>query len=67
MPIGDWKRAARLCSAPVHSEPEAEFNAPNHWADLWLFAMELGARSSELNPVRTSYQLPAPSSQLLAH
>jgi dipeptidyl aminopeptidase/acylaminoacyl peptidase len=26
--------------APVHSEPESEFNAPNHRADLWLFALE---------------------------
>jgi hypothetical protein len=23
--------------APVHAEPESEFNAPNHRADLWLF------------------------------
>jgi WD40 repeat protein len=26
--------------APVHSEPESDFNAPNHRADLWLFALE---------------------------
>ena len=26
--------------APVHSAPESEFNAPNHRADLWLFALE---------------------------
>ena len=26
--------------APVHPEPESEFNAPNHRADLWLFDLE---------------------------
>jgi len=26
--------------APVHSEPDSDFNAPNHRADLWLFALE---------------------------
>jgi Tol biopolymer transport system component len=31
--------------APVHSELDSDFNAPNHRADLWLFAMELGAGS----------------------
>ena len=27
-------------SAPVHSEPESDFNATNHRADLWLFPLE---------------------------
>ena len=26
--------------APVHAEPESEFNAPNHRADLWLFELD---------------------------
>jgi Tol biopolymer transport system component len=26
--------------APVHSEPESDFNATNHRADLWLFALD---------------------------
>jgi hypothetical protein len=26
--------------APVHPEPESEFNAPNHRADLWLFHLD---------------------------
>ena len=26
--------------APVHSEPDSDFNATNHRADLWLFALE---------------------------
>ncbi len=26
--------------APVHAEPDSEFNATNHRADLWLFALE---------------------------
>jgi WD40 repeat protein len=26
--------------APVHSEPDSEFNAPNHRADLWLFGTD---------------------------
>jgi hypothetical protein len=26
--------------APVHSEPQSDFNAPNHRADLWLFSLE---------------------------
>jgi WD40 repeat protein len=26
--------------APVHSEPDSEFNATNHRADLWLFGLE---------------------------
>jgi hypothetical protein len=25
--------------APVHADPESEFNAPNHRADLWLFEL----------------------------
>ena len=26
--------------APVHSEPQSDFNATNHRADLWLFTVE---------------------------
>ena len=26
--------------APVHGEPDSDFNAPTHRADLWLFALE---------------------------
>ncbi len=26
--------------APVHAEPDSEFNATNHRADLWLFALD---------------------------
>jgi hypothetical protein len=26
--------------APVHAEPNSEFNATNHRADLWLFPLE---------------------------
>jgi hypothetical protein len=26
--------------APVHSEPDSDFNATNHRADLWLFSLE---------------------------
>jgi Tol biopolymer transport system component len=26
--------------APVHTEPDSDFNATNHRADLWLFALE---------------------------
>jgi hypothetical protein len=26
--------------APVHPEPESEFNAPNHRADLWRFDLK---------------------------
>jgi hypothetical protein len=26
--------------APVHADPESEFNAPNHRADLWLFELK---------------------------
>ncbi|HEX6432646.1 MAG TPA: hypothetical protein VFZ87_00315, partial [Gemmatimonadales bacterium] len=26
--------------APVHSEPDSDFNATNHRADLWLFALD---------------------------
>jgi WD40 repeat protein len=26
--------------APVHADPDSDFNAPNHRADLWLFELE---------------------------
>jgi hypothetical protein len=26
--------------APVHAEPQSDFNAPNHRADLWLFELD---------------------------
>jgi Tol biopolymer transport system component len=26
--------------APVHADPESDFNAPNHRADLWLFELD---------------------------
>jgi len=26
--------------APVHAEPQSDFNAPNHRADIWLFSLQ---------------------------